>query len=309
MYFKFCDGGRALRITIGITLALLLTGSIAAATSTEPVLLASLNDISGGCWSNINSTKVVFGLNINTTIMWDGFEHADGDAGIYYFDSKNNPEFTNISIYLTNNQNDLVWSLDQIDGDGYCGRGYYEADWIKGNPDLAGYSIDFIRIIIHNLSIKPYDGGTQYISNKTLEFWGYSTPTSTSIISGFKINDLNGNGSIDVGEMGLANWEIKLTDSQGIIITNTTDSNGNYFFGGLAAGTYTVAEVPEGGWIQTFPTGTHTVVLAAEQHVNGKNFLNHRSEISVPEFPSLGLITPVAGIFSLVFVLLRRRDK
>src|SRR5574341_1013015 len=133
---------------------------------------------------NTNSTKAVFGLNINTTFMWDGFEHTDSDTGIYYLDSKNNSGFTNISIYLTNLQNDLVWSLDAtVGGSGYCGRGYYESDWIKGNPDLAGYSIDFIRLVIHNLSIKQYDGGTQYISNKTWEFWGHSTPTPTASIT------------------------------------------------------------------------------------------------------------------------------
>jgi hypothetical protein len=136
-----------------------------------------------------------------------------------------------------------------------------------------------------------------------------SLPPTGGRISGFKINDTNGNGIWDQGETGIANWEISLTDNQGKTITNTTDNNGNYLFGGLVAGTYTVAEIPDGGWTQTFPAGKYTVVLAADQHVTGKNFLNQKSEIPVPEFPSLGLIIPCVGIFSLVFVLLRRKEK
>jgi hypothetical protein len=138
-----------------------------------------------------------------------------------------------------------------------------------------------------------------------------SIPTAGGSISGYKINDANGNGIWDQGETGLANWEIGLIDNQRIII-NMTDNNGNYFFGGLAAGTYIVEEFAPvcSPWTQTFPTGTYTytVVLAADQHVTGNNFLNHISEIPVPEFPRLGMIIPVACIFSLVFVLVRRRE-
>jgi S-layer protein (TIGR01567 family) len=137
--------------------------------------------------------------------------------------------------------------------------------------------------------------------------WTVTSVPTTGSIAGYKINDTNGNGIWDQGETGLANWEISLTDNQGKTITNTTDNNGNYLFGGLAAGTYTVTEIPQGGWTQTFPSGTHTVVLTAGQQVTGKNFLNQRSEVSVPEFPSL--IIPIAGLFSMIFVLLRRRDK
>jgi S-layer protein (TIGR01567 family) len=150
-------------------------------------------------------------------------------------------------------------------------------------------------------------GNKNGTARQTWVWTGTSVPTTGSI-AGYKINDTNGNGVWDQGETGLANWEIRLTDNQGKTITNMTDSNGNYFFGGLAAGTYTVAEIPQGGWTQTFPSGTHTVVLTAGQQVTGKNFLNQRSDVSVPEFPSLGLIIPFAGIFSLVFVLLRRRE-
>ncbi|AFZ20509.1 DVUA0089 family protein [Allocoleopsis franciscana] len=82
--------------------------------------------------------------------------------------------------------------------------------------------------------------------------------TSISGIQGTKWNDLNGNGVQDTGEAGLAGWTIYLDqNNNGTLDTGetstTTDANGNYSFTGLAAGTYTVAEVMQSGWQQTSP--------------------------------------------------------
>lgn len=81
---------------------------------------------------------------------------------------------------------------------------------------------------------------------------------SISGIQGTKWNDLNGNGVQDTGEAGLGGWTIYLDqNNNGTLDTGetstTTDANGNYSFTGLAAGTYTVAEVMQSGWQQTSP--------------------------------------------------------
>ncbi|WP_424967184.1 SdrD B-like domain-containing protein [Dinoroseobacter sp. S375] len=53
--------------------------------------------------------------------------------------------------------------------------------------------------------------------------------------------DLNGNGVQDMGEQGVADVSVMLLDENGTpIATTSTDSNGNYLFGGLDAGTYSV---------------------------------------------------------------------
>jgi hypothetical protein len=57
-----------------------------------------------------------------------------------------------------------------------------------------------------------------------------------------------------------------------------TDVNGNYSFVGLGPGTYSVAEVLQPGWTQTFPETVHLVTLETDQVVDGFNFGNHRGE-------------------------------
>ncbi len=82
------------------------------------------------------------------------------------------------------------------------------------------------------------------------------TPTTPGTISGTVFNDLNKNRNQDSGELGLSGWKImlyqKATTSTSwwrgdhkkskklITATTTTDSNGNYSFTNLQAGTYTV---------------------------------------------------------------------
>src|SRR5271157_5313779 len=94
-------------------------------------------------------------------------------------------------------------------------------------------------------------------------------------LNGEVYNDLNGNGTLDGGEPGLAGWTIDLLNSaQTVIATTTTDINGDYSFTGLAAGSYTVAEVLQSGYIETAPSapGTYAVTIATGQTINYLNF-------------------------------------
>src|SRR3990172_8148610 len=66
-------------------------------------------------------------------------------------------------------------------------------------------------------------------------------------IHGMKFEDHDGDGVKDDGDQGLVGWTINLSDGQSI----ETDADGNYWFMGLMAGTYTVTEVNQDGWKQT----------------------------------------------------------
>ncbi|MBI5404815.1 MAG: DUF11 domain-containing protein, partial [Candidatus Kerfeldbacteria bacterium] len=68
-------------------------------------------------------------------------------------------------------------------------------------------------------------------------------------ISGYKFNDLDGNGTWDQGEPGLAGWTIQLSGAAAA--ADVTDANGYYEFTGLLYGTYSVQEVQQNGWLQT----------------------------------------------------------
>jgi len=78
-------------------------------------------------------------------------------------------------------------------------------------------------------------------------------------IRGSKFNDLDGDGRWDDGEPGLEGWTIYLdADHNGQLdpdeFATTTDTRGNYSFPRLKPGAHTVAEVPQDGWQQTYPT-------------------------------------------------------
>jgi hypothetical protein len=95
-------------------------------------------------------------------------------------------------------------------------------------------------------------------------------------ISGMKFNDLNNNGGNEA-EPGLPGWTITLTNESGGVVTNVTNTNGNYSFTGLADGNYTVGEVLQVGWTQTAPsTGTYTVEIKGGNEVTDKDFGNMR---------------------------------
>ncbi len=73
--------------------------------------------------------------------------------------------------------------------------------------------------------------------------------------------DQNQNGGLDPGE-----------------ISTTTDAGGNYSFPNLPPGTYTVAVIPQPGWVQTAPaTGTYRVTVSAGQVVADVDFGEQQS--------------------------------
>ncbi|MGB5899895.1 MAG: SdrD B-like domain-containing protein [Geitlerinemataceae cyanobacterium] len=105
-------------------------------------------------------------------------------------------------------------------------------------------------------------------------------------IHGIKWNDIDGDGNQDADELGLEGWTIYLDDNQNGQLdvgeeSTVTDTNGEYAFTNLAAGTYTVAEVQRSGWEQTFPgiptagslqdESNDTIATAIDSGLNGSN--------------------------------------
>jgi hypothetical protein len=94
-------------------------------------------------------------------------------------------------------------------------------------------------------------------------------------ISGYKFNDVNGNGIQDEGDLMLGNWTIRLFNGQSTS-TATTGENGYYEFTGLPAGAYTVSENNQQGWTQTFPTSSSNYSIQLQSGANSgpNNFGN-----------------------------------
>ncbi len=97
-------------------------------------------------------------------------------------------------------------------------------------------------------------------------------------IRGLKFDDANANGGRDGGESGLGGWTIQLSGGPHAVNRSTTTvGDGSFSFTHLEPGVYSLSEVGQAGWGQTFPggAGTHTVTLAASD-VSGVEFGNTR---------------------------------
>jgi uncharacterized surface anchored protein len=93
-------------------------------------------------------------------------------------------------------------------------------------------------------------------------------------ISGYKLNDTDGDGGYDPGELGLQGWTITLYNASSgqFIRSTTTDENGFYNFTGLKPGIYWVNETLKDGWIQTSGNYTVNVVSGGSYIYNFTNF-------------------------------------
>jgi subtilase family serine protease len=104
--------------------------------------------------------------------------------------------------------------------------------------------------------------------------------TTTGSISGNLYNDINGNMSRQSGEPNLSGRKFYIDSNKNGKLdsgepTVFTDSNGNFKFSNLAAGTYRIREVMPSGWRASVPSGaawSKDVIVAAGQTVTGVSF-------------------------------------
>ena len=169
--------------------------------------------------------------------------------------------------------------------------------WNDGEPGLADWTIQLLKDedgfgvvattttdVNGNYSFGPLgpgdyrvrevqqDGWTQTTSNpadftavsgqdlKSLNFGNYQYGR----ISGYKFNDINGNGQWDEGEPALDGWTICSNELEDCVVTGTGEwPTGYYEFTGLNAGTYDVYEQLKDGWKQTLPGDEYEVVVTS----------------------------------------------
>src|SRR5262249_44052380 len=105
------------------------------------------------------------------------------------------------------------------------------------------------------------------------------TPPVTGAISGFVYNDLNGNGVKDSGETGIGGRTVYIDSNNNSILdagenSTTTNSNGQYTFSSMNAGTFKVREVRPAGWTQTFPLNNFglNITISSGQNSTNNNF-------------------------------------
>ncbi|MFN8498617.1 MAG: SdrD B-like domain-containing protein [Anaerolineae bacterium] len=78
-------------------------------------------------------------------------------------------------------------------------------------------------------------------------------PQKANVV-GTVFEDINGNGTQEPGEPGIANVTVTLKDGSGTTVgTTTTDGVGNYQFPNVTPGPYTVVETDPAGFVSTTP--------------------------------------------------------
>lgn len=111
------------------------------------------------------------------------------------------------------------------------------------------------------------------------------TNTKRAGLSGYKFNDVNGNGVWDAGEPVLADWTIFIdANGNGLLdageYSYITAADGLYYFSNLVPKSYTILEQLKNGWAQTLGVGS--VTLTAGQSLSNQNFGNQgRGTITV----------------------------
>ncbi len=95
-------------------------------------------------------------------------------------------------------------------------------------------------------------------------------PLGANLISGHVFNDFNGDGRRNPGESGLAGWRVLLSGPAAN--SAVTDAEGFYEFTNLPNGTFTVAQEPREGWLQSTAPPAYTCVLDGGTTIPENNF-------------------------------------
>ncbi|MCB0712134.1 MAG: hypothetical protein KDD67_07375 [Ignavibacteriae bacterium] len=140
--------------------------------------------------------------------------------------------------------------------------------------NLVNSGVNCVRVVVQNTNNVAMGLDIRgYIKANGLTLQNLSCCSdSTAMITGTKFFDLDCDGVRDSGEVGLAGWTITLSNG----MVTTTDGLGNYYFNNLPSGTYTVNEIQQSGWTQSFPPfpGSHTVSIVNGQVTGNLDFGN-----------------------------------
>ena len=90
-----------------------------------------------------------------------------------------------------------------------------------------------------------------------------------SDVSGLVFGDSDRDGIQDPGEVGVANWQVKLVTPTTELAT-TTDANGNYRFSNVGSGEYSVEITPKAGFVVTTAANHGIQVCSCADRTVGK---------------------------------------
>jgi protocatechuate 3,4-dioxygenase beta subunit len=198
--------------------------------------------------TNMPSRGNLFGNN-QVKISGIKFEDLNGngakDAG--------EPGIVDWTIKLKKAGTEVDSTLTAADGS-YSFTGIAPGSYTIEETAQSGWTQSYPLSGTHTITLASGDAGAS-----NLDFGNYRTTG----LSGLKFEDRNGNGAKDTGEPGLVGWTIRLMNGAKEVAKTVTAADGSYSLTGIAPGSYTVEEVAQTGWTQSYPAspGTHAITL------------------------------------------------
>jgi uncharacterized protein (DUF2141 family) len=112
-------------------------------------------------------------------------------------------------------------------------------------------------------------------------------------IEGMAFNDVNGNGTMDNNETGLADWTVNLEQPAGKIVTSAnTTTDGKFVFSDLSAGEYVVSEVLKMGYKLVSPADGKFTENITGKSVTGLVFANQAMPVAAENAPMAPVVVP-----------------
>ncbi|UCD91979.1 MAG: hypothetical protein JSV43_07045 [Methanobacteriota archaeon] len=154
-----------------------------------------------------------------------------------------------VTLYKKNPSDGWDWYAETTTGDDGC----YEFIVAEGGEfkvaeeDRSGW--------VHTSQTSFTFTGTSGVDQGPFDFYNFQCFK----VSGYKYEDMNGDGDWDEGDDGIEGWIVTLYKKDGlgawqVYATTTTDSNGKYEFCVCEGGEFKVAEEDRSGWVHTSPS-------------------------------------------------------
>jgi hypothetical protein len=214
---------------------------------------------------NINGNKF---NDLNGNGVWNVGEPAM-TGWEFYLDLNNNGTRETSEPNVVTDPNGFYEFVHMPSPATYTLREIQKDGWTQTLPGQSG-AYKYTVVTDPNTTYGPFNFGNGILQNN-------------AIIAGSVFHDLNGSSVRDAGEPGQSTWRVYIDANHNGLYdsgepTALTNASGNYQLTQLAAGVYTVAEVLQNAWVQTYPTTacTHTVTVStSSQTVSNIHFGNH----------------------------------
>ncbi len=126
-------------------------------------------------------------VSLDSIYLGLGVFWEDGESGIVDFTSDTDPQFDEFAARITDGVDEFVSPL-ALDVDNVGGGGIaLESEWGFGSPDLVGNRLDFVRLIVDDVRVEPWEpepGIEGFLADVdfTFQFWGTPIPEPSTLM-------------------------------------------------------------------------------------------------------------------------------